>query len=725
MGASPLSQFLLSLCQSSHWNYAVFWKVQHTNEMLLTWEDGCYDDPKLRGSTDSILDYMFFNESNKILSSGCGSCVNDGIAGEYSIGQVVADLAGVHYRLGEGIVGEVAYTGNHGWVLCEDIFSCEFESKVVPQFPYEWLGQFAAGIKTVVLIPVGPHGVLQLGALEKVAEDQALVACIKDKFNAYMIGTNFMEVRAQTSWPLTPTPLENLDELLPVTVNHMIYDDPKPAYGVKSTNNKLPTNNQTMPVCLVQDPFHISGEESLDIVNFMEENQFCFQSVDLTEVSKSLHQSLHDIELEMMEGSMVGFPTLEDDLQAFLYSDIYNTSMNSLFDGDLVEQTFEDKDADNRGHEIVKTFFSFPTDCELHTALGPGLLEQEAKEYLWDPSLVNENACYSSSKILNRDLSHGVEPSTGWFAKKEVAEHGSEAVVPDMHSLLNDELSNNSNDTKFSVTSLGQFAASKKAEIPSKEGAFVEEKRVPWSSKTIACGARARNAVIESPPTSFESMVSTLTEEEQQKKGYGCMQTRKGSNLSHAGKKRAKPGENKKPRPRDRQLIQDRVKELRELVPNGSKCSIDGLLDNTIKHMLFLRSVSDQADKLKHSVHQAVTGRKNVKSSDTKCNSQSGTSWAFELGSDVQVCPIVVEDLENPGQMLIEMLCDDHGLFLEIAEVIRRFDLTILKGAMESRGSNTWGHFVVEASMGFHRLDIFWPLMQLLQRTQSPISSKI
>lgn len=31
------------------------------------------------------------------------------------------------------VVGEVAYTGNHGWVFCEDIFSCEFESKVVPQ----------------------------------------------------------------------------------------------------------------------------------------------------------------------------------------------------------------------------------------------------------------------------------------------------------------------------------------------------------------------------------------------------------------------------------------------------------------------------------------------------------------------------------------------------------------------------------------------------------------
>lgn len=50
-----------------------------------------------------------------------------------------------------------------------------------------------------------------------------------------------------------------------------------------------------------------------------------------------------------------------------------------------------------------------------------------------------------------------------------------------------------------------------------------------------------------------------------------------------------------------------------------------------------------------------VMGRKNVKSSDAKCNRQSGKSWAFELGSDVQVCPIVVDDLEDPGQMLIEV----------------------------------------------------------------------
>ncbi|ONK60272.1 uncharacterized protein A4U43_C08F16350 [Asparagus officinalis] len=61
----------------------------------------------------------------------------------------------------------------------------------------------------------------------------------------------------------------------------------------------------------------------------------------------------------------------------------------------------------------------------------------------------------------------------------------------------------------------------------------------------------------------------------------------------------ARPGENPRPRPKDRQMIMDRVKELREIVPNGAKCSIDALLEKTIKYMLFLQSVAKHADTLK------------------------------------------------------------------------------------------------------------------------------
>lgn len=41
--------------------------------------------------------------------------------------------------------------------------------------------------------------------------------------------------------------------------------------------------------------------------------------------------------------------------------------------------------------------------------------------------------------------------------------------------------------------------------------------------------------------------------------------------VNKSSRKRLKPGENPRPRPKDRQMIQDRVKELREIVPNGAK----------------------------------------------------------------------------------------------------------------------------------------------------------
>ncbi|KAL3569614.1 hypothetical protein D5086_029504 [Populus alba] len=41
---------------------------------------------------------------------------------------------------------------------------------------------------------------------------------------------------------------------------------------------------------------------------------------------------------------------------------------------------------------------------------------------------------------------------------------------------------------------------------------------------------------------------------------------------------RGKPGANRRPRPSDRQLIQERARELRELVPNGTEVRIELML---------------------------------------------------------------------------------------------------------------------------------------------------
>jgi hypothetical protein len=42
------------------------------------------------------------------------------------------------------------------------------------------------------------------------------------------------------------------------------------------------------------------------------------------------------------------------------------------------------------------------------------------------------------------------------------------------------------------------------------------------------------------------------------------------------------------------------------------------------------------------------------------------------------------------------MLCEERGLFLEIADNIRRSGLTILKGLMEARDGKIWTRFLVE-----------------------------
>jgi len=42
------------------------------------------------------------------------------------------------------------------------------------------------------------------------------------------------------------------------------------------------------------------------------------------------------------------------------------------------------------------------------------------------------------------------------------------------------------------------------------------------------------------------------------------------------------------------------------------------------------------------------------------------------------------------------MLCEQRGVFLEIADLIRGLGLTILKGVMEAHKDKIWARFAVE-----------------------------
>ncbi|KAF0919257.1 hypothetical protein E2562_029027 [Oryza meyeriana var. granulata] len=190
-------------------------------------------------------------------------------------------------------------------------------------------------------------------------------------------------------------------------------------------------------------------------------------------------------------------------------------------------------------------------------------------------------------------------------------------------------------------------------------------------------------------------------------------QCKRSDEIGKSNRKRSRPGENARPRPKDRQMIQDRIKELREIVPNSAKCSIDALLEKTIKHMLFLQNVAKHADKLKESGEPKIVSQE--EGLLLKDNFEGGATWAFEVGTRSMTCPIIVEDLSPPRQMLVEMLCKERGIFLEIADQIRGLGLTILKGVMEVRKDKIWARFAVEANKDVTRMEIFLSLVHLLE----------
>ncbi|KAK2972316.1 hypothetical protein RJ640_014374 [Escallonia rubra] len=633
------------------------------------------------------------------------------------------------------IVGEVAYTGNCCWLFSDQISTGQLNSELVPKCPDEWLFQFAGGIKTLLLVPVFPHGVLQLGSLEKVSEDLALVAYIKEKFIAYQ---NYMgyfipfiedgEFQVQLSSSVMSPLMTNLEESSAVTMNDIQSQDSKAVDHVKPQSHSM---NQIIAPCEAWNSIHESRNDMMRTLDSVTANDISLQIKGFIEEPKQLYQSVSCNKLENLENNIFGLSCLEEELHALSYTnncnrespgEYANKMMKSCSDRDIRDEVLADKDGENTGDNKVSSSFSFPRDSELHKALGLAL-KRQTSECLWNSSVSGEAAVGSSTLISSGDISCATRPSsqdTNGAVKRDDAKHLLEAVVVNVHCTSDDNSSNITNSIKSSTASSGQVSGSSKEHSHCERSAVGGEDTAPQSCVTSAFIDRERYGTTNS---SFRSAMCALIEQQQQQHRYNLPQARKGSKLSSASKRRARPGD-QKPRPRDRQLIQDRVKELRDLVPNGAKCSIDGLLERTVKHMLFLRSVTDQADKLKQWVPREA-GCNNLKQPETDDAHRSGKSWVCELGSEQQICPIVVEDLEYPGHMLIEMACNDHGRFLEIAEVIHRLELTILKGVMERRSDESWAHFIVEVPRGFHRLDIFWPLMQLLQQNRSPISSKI
>ncbi|XP_030542187.1 transcription factor EMB1444-like [Rhodamnia argentea] len=713
MGKITLSEFLKSLCHNSCWIYAIFWKIQHENQMFLSWEDWYCDYLKVRALTGNSP-HELSADGNQFLSFDNDGGIIDRTASQIAF--AVARTSCLKYKPGEGIIGEVVCTESHCWVSLDDVLVIHCKSETPFNIPDEWLPQISAGVKTILVLPLLPHGVLQLGSHEKVPEIKEAVDHIKSMFSS----TGYEQVRYA---PLTPNknPTPSLSSLMPFLLDNMdgsslidsIYASGTQFEGLE---NGAKANRDRLTTCQVID--------QLENLQQADDSETLVLPKGLPEISSLPCQPVDANHTEIVDHNDLWFSGMVEDLLVFSKS--HNLGISREFShglsdscaaNDTSEWSLKSTDADHADHEPTSNMFNFPTDCELHKALGPSFQGQAL-----ETSVLFENAFSDSQMSHEVDYFYDVERSVEYLSKDD-AEFLLEAIIPNRYVRSQSPSPSESNITKLTVLSRQSDTSSNALNI-------LEGRTSGKNVSAVVTYCKDRVSV-PSSPVSMKSTTRSLIKRECWDEVDDPALDRKGEKPLSGYKKRSRKGDNKKPRPRDRQLIQERLRELRILVPSSMKCSIDSLLERTIKHMLFLRRVTLQAEKLT----KLETFEQKVSLQDNKNKWEYGpfsggfhgrTNLAVKSGGEFQACPapIAVEDLNQPGHMLIKVICNEQGLFLEIAQVITRLELTILKGIFENHSNDTWACFVVEASKDFQKMDIFWPLMQLLRCTRAKVSSK-
>ncbi|XP_008801631.2 transcription factor bHLH155-like isoform X2 [Phoenix dactylifera] len=682
---AALRHLLRSLCHNSLWKYAVFWKLKYENHMTLTWEDGYLDNAKEDVTMENTLRDGLPSAEPGIISFRCDKDAWVGSSAGCPIEMVVASMSCELYSLGEGIIGKVAQTGNHRW-----IFAGEFNSKSPSKCSEKWQLQFAAGIKTILLVPVIPHGLVQLGSSDMVMEDSTLVVHIKDLFSTLydISGTcSSLAPRMQQLPTISPHVLQDNVPTSQDVMDH-IFDTSTRSCKYDNLWNARYSDLWIDPA---EEPCLLNGSTDLDKIL---EGDIPFIDDETNSISHP-NDVNHSLTYEQIALSNVFVKDAElGDPDLCKVSDVTN-------------QEFEKEHAD-----IDDRFVNFPIGSELHKILGLHF-NNEHDDYVMAAATKADELgsstaiCQTAGPEFNGSL---VEESNAWFAKESDADYLLDAMLANLQ---------HPNDNSYETFSCMKSCSNSSEECMDSCLTHCRNERnvcnlgdsSPSNHEMLTFVSENEGSTSAPTDSSSKSICMLIN-----KKQNSCMAWDKndGGPKSSQTNKRRRSNKLHKQRPRDRQLIQDRVKELRELIPDGSKCSLDALLDRTVKHMLFLKSVSSRAEKLRMSAVPKVTGEGwNSEISQTQ---QNGASWAYQLRCQSEICPLKVENLDQPGQILVEMLCEEYGLFLEIAQVIRRLELIILKGVLETRSDKLWAHFIIEASRGFHRMHILWPLMQLLQR---------
>ncbi|KAL6634910.1 hypothetical protein ACP70R_027581 [Stipagrostis hirtigluma subsp. patula] len=734
-----------ALCRAGGWSYAAIWRSDRRDPRLLT----------------------------------IGECRCEDAARK-----VVEKMVNQVHVVGEGVIGRALLSGESLWISDDRPFSFSQTSDADNLGLFQgctwWQHQFLSGIKTIAVVPIPAFGVAQFGSMQKVDESLEFVDqvkdtfCVRESFSQHPSSDDIQKdvFPCNPQFQLNcPSTTEGLVCIKAEPENIKPLDNTRTIDSLKSfasTSSNYPCSNgfASYGSCsglnphIVAMPVNSKSINSVRLfpnVSYWQHNnssENMLQSKSSKQSDSSLasttiaHSSLNS--LPRMEHELPGGPNKQQYHFESEKSSCFVNSYTSCFsvDGELKSTLFTNATSFVQSSQKVNaTGSTSHANCEVQelpveiwgeTAAGminPVRGDNENTELLestvfdpvmhdwWDdPALLAGHVSHATAKdpVTEQTSSN---PST-------IEERGlfSESVI--------EELLGFGGNAGPIVASSDQLLGSVSGcQLPSDNlQDSVSVSKAPIPSVTVPSGSCTSENVPIGAPKAIPVSLRTLSMDD------CCSLNTANSKVSQVKKpdgakvikKRARPGESTRPRPKDRQLIQERVKELREIVPNSAKCSIDALLDRTIKHMLFLQSVTKYAEKIKQADEPKMISNDscavlNDNSSGVvlkdDAGSNGGATWAYEVAGQTMVCPIIVEDLAPPGQMLVEMLCEERGFFLEIADTIRGFGLMILKGLMELRDGKIMARFLVEANKNVTRMDIFLSLVQLLQQNSLNRSS--
>lgn len=761
-----LKEILESLCCNNGWCYGVFWSFSQQNSLLLTLQDGHFED---------------------------------------KLGALIDDMLLQVHMLGEGVIGRAAFTMKHQFIFSDaqtNKQNCteSIEGFEVYQDNYEMFSQFSAGIKTISVIPVENFGVVQFGSFQKLPETMEFVEQTKSIFSEMANGGQPVRedrslsssseilssngvfaslISSDNSWSANCGYLHGsgeeqlMEASLPLP--NLIFPFPSTSFDerIEAIDNSCLSNIQLEPSFV---PSATSVNNAIDIApcsslwssedsaqtSFLQPFPSQTGSIDshATTIGKGggfRYVNNSQDSNNPLFCTMDWFNNMESDHWLYSSDGKLQGSADQHFYGEL----FRENDISNKLPQLLSTMQETDQLNNL-SQKDTNFLSSSWKEHTRKASECNPSTSFESSisnvfstvKNNKRSAMSGIGNLLGYpgedsgcrsehFSNSISRGHGDDSGIGSkcisrptnklfsslgISHLLDDVSSSSCSVAKSSIEDqLSSANKRRKIETPllrtdaerlsslATSGPKTNIINSIYNPNTTTNVGSKRDATHR--PLSDSSVCDSFSIH-----GGKVSQHQQPEKHAKNAKKKSKPG--MRPRPKDRQQIHDRLLELRKLIPNAEKMSIDGLLHRTIKHLLFLQSVTEHAESIKQLTDSE---QDRIAPQDIPCTRDSGVTWACEVGDQTMAFPLIVEDLNTPGHMSIEIQCEEHDSFLEIVDIIQSFGLTILKGVMEARKAKMCARFTVATEGENHvtRHEIFSSLVQLLKFTGSSNASPL